>query len=68
MLCLFFNSFKCMIFMWEFVCFILFLFIEWIGKLCFRLFVLVYFNCDGKFLIWFFKLLDFIFLGFIDVN
>lgn len=63
MLCPPFNSSKCMILMWESVCFILFSFTEWIGKLCFRPFALVHSNCDGKLLTCFLKSLDLTFLG-----
>lgn len=63
MLCPPFNSSKCMILMWESVCFILFSFTEWIGKLCFRPFALVHCNCDGKLLTCFLKSLDLPFLG-----
>lgn len=68
MLCPPFNSSKCMILMWESVCFILFSFTEWIGKLCFRPFALVHSNCDGKLLTCFLKSLDLTFLGPTDVN
>lgn len=63
MLCPPFNSSKCMILMWESVCFILFSFTEWIAKLCFRPFALVHSNCDGKLLTCFLKSLDLPFLG-----
>lgn len=63
MLCPPFNSSKCMILLWESVCFILFSFTEWVGKLCFRPFALVHSNCDGKLLTWFLKSLDLTFLG-----
>lgn len=63
MLCPPFNSSKCMILLWESVCFILFSFTEWIGKLCFRPFALVHSNCDGKLLTCFLKSLDLPFLG-----